>query len=125
VDGLTGVTPGSTAFAAASPNSVNTLDVTDLLQVPPPAADYPNWKGPYLAADIEGDPWDSVYVINIIPMFCGEPVSAAEPGGDLGYAWVMSGGPNRTIQTPFTATRVLAGSDDAGVALSKRVVQGS
>lgn len=123
VDGLSGVQPGATTFAAATPNVVNTMNITDLLQVPPPAADYPNWNGPYLAADVEGDPWGTVYLINVIPLFCGETVTAAAPGGALGFAWILSAGPNRTLQTPFTANRVAVDADDAGVPLSKRVVQ--
>ena len=122
-DGLSGVQPGVTTFAAASPTTVNTLNITGLLQLPPPAAAYPNWNGPYLSADINGDPWGAVYLINVIPLFCGEAVTAAAPGGALGFAWIVSGGPNRTLQTPFTANRVAVESDDAGVPLSKRIVQ--
>ena len=73
--------------------------------------------------DPSGDPWDRVYVINIIPLFCGETVAASNPGGALGFGWILSGGPNNTIQTPFTVSRVGADSDDVGVVLSKRVVQ--
>ena len=124
-DGLTGVQPGVTQFVAASPNSVNTLDITPMLRIPPPAADYPNWKGPSLASEIESDPWETVYVINVIPLFCGETVTTANPGGNLGFAWILSGGPNRTLQTPFTSQRLAQDSDDAGVPLSKRIVQGS
>jgi len=125
VDGLGGVQPGVTSFASATPTTVNTLNVTDLLQVPPPAADYPNWKGPYLSSEVQSDPWGSVYLVNVIPLFCGETVTQAAPGGSLGFGWIMSAGPNRTLQTPFTAVRVAVDSDDAGVPLSKRVVQGS
>ena len=123
VDGLAGVQPGVTEFAAATPNAVNTMNISDLLQVPPPAADYPNWGGPYLAAEVESDPWGSVYVVNVIPLFCGESVTAAVPGGALGFGWILSAGPNETLQTPFSASRIAADSDDAGVILSKRVVQ--
>ena len=123
VDGLAGVQAGVTSFVAATPNTVNTLNINDLLQVPPPAADYPNWGGPYLAADVASDPWGSVYVINVIPLFCGETVTAVAPGGALGFGWILTGGPNQTLQTPFSAPRITADSDDAGVILSKRVVQ--
>lgn len=123
VDGLAGVQAGETTFAAATPNSVNTLNINDLLQLPPPAADYPNWGGPYLAATLESDPWGSVYVINVIPLFCGETVTPAAPGGALGFGWILTGGPNETLQTPFTAERIAVDSDDAGIILSKRVVQ--
>src|SRR5688572_12277468 len=101
VDGLTGVQPNVTSFSTTPPNLVNTLNITDLLQVPPPAADYPNWNGPYLASELEGDPWGTVYLINVIPLFCGETVTSSAPGGALGFAWILSAGPNRTLQTPF------------------------
>jgi hypothetical protein len=69
------------------------------------------------------DPWGTLYVINIIPLFCGEAVTPAAPGGALGYAWILTAGPNRTLQTPFTAQRLGADVDDVGLPLSKRAVQ--
>jgi type II secretory pathway pseudopilin PulG len=125
VDGLAGVEPKVTNFASATPSAANTMNVTDMLLAPPSAADYPNWKGPYLSVDVSGDPWEKVYVINVIPLFCGETVTASNPSGALGYGWVISGGPNGTIQTPFTSTTPAEGSDDVGVTLSKRSVQGT
>lgn len=124
-EGLSGVKPNVTTFVSATPSAANTLNINSLLVVPPPAADYPNWKGPYLSVDLSSDPWDAVYVINVIPLFCGETVGASAPAGALGYAWIISGGPNRTIQTPFTSTQPNADSDDVGIPLSKRSVQGT
>jgi len=121
-EGLSGVT-SSTSFDDATPSAANSLDVMDFLARPPSASDYPNWKGPYLPVEVESDPWNAVFVINVIPLFCGEKVTASAPAGALGYGWIMSGGPNRTLQTPFTASRVAEGSDDVGVTLSKRVAQ--
>jgi type II secretory pathway pseudopilin PulG len=121
-EGLSGVT-STTSFASATPSSSNSLDVMNFLARPPAAADYPNWKGPYLSVELTSDPWEKVFVINIIPLFCGETVSASAPGGALGFGWILSGGPNRTLQTLFTASRVGAGTDDVGVTLSKRAVQ--
>jgi type II secretory pathway pseudopilin PulG len=124
-DGLAGVNAGVTSFNTATPSPTNSINITGLLMVPPPAAEYPNWKGPYLSSELSSDPWGAVYLIHIIPMFCGETVTAANPGGNLGFGWVMSAGPNRTLQTPFSASRLDPESDDVGVAISKRVVQGS
>jgi hypothetical protein len=109
-----------TAFGSAVPSPANSLDIHDFLLRPPPAGDYRNWRGPYLTVDLTGDPWGATYVINIIPLFCGETVTTSAPNGALGVGWILSGGPNRTIQTPFTELRVRVDSDDVGVTLSKR-----
>jgi prepilin-type N-terminal cleavage/methylation domain-containing protein len=120
--GLTGVVGGTTSFAGAAPSSANSLDVLDYLVSPPSSTNYPNWRGPYLPIDLTADPWGRVYVINVIPMFCDESVTAAAPGGVLGYGWVMSAGPNGTLQTLFTASRLAAGADDVGAPFGKRAV---
>ncbi len=121
--GLSGVAANVTSFAAATPSKANSLNVLDLLLRPPPPTDYRNWHGPYLAPTVGVDPWGTVYVINIVPLFCGETVSADAPSGALGFGWVLSGGPNHTIQTPFTASQAASDSDDVGVSLSKRMTQ--
>ena len=123
VSGLSGVTAKVTSFAAATPSPANSIDITGFLSAPPLAADYPNWHGPYLQSEVLSDPWGSAFVINVIPLFCGETVTASAPGGALGFGWILSGGPNQTLQTPFTQSRVTADSDDVGVSLSKRAVQ--
>ena len=119
--GLSGVTPNVTAFTSASPSSSNSLNVIDFLRGPPSATDYPNWHGPYRTVDLAADPWGAPYVINVIPLFCGESVVSSAPGGALGFGWILSGGPNRTIQTLFTDSQVKDDSDDVGANLSKRV----
>ncbi len=119
--GLSGVTANATAFGAATPSAANSLNILHLLLEPPSSGDYPNWRGPYLPPGLSADPWGTVFVVNIIPLFCGESVSAGAPGGALGFGWILSGGPNRTIQTPFTAAQINDGSDDVGVNLSKRM----
>ena len=119
--GLSGVTPNVTAFAAATPSASNSLNVIDFLLRPPSATDYPNWRGPYLTVDLASDPWGRPYVINVIPLFCSESVVASAPGGALGFGWVLSGGPNLTIQTLFTDSQIKADSDDIGTNLSKRI----
>jgi type II secretory pathway pseudopilin PulG len=121
--GLSGVTPNVTAFTAATPSASNSLNVIPFLTKPPSVSDYPNWRGPYLSVNLSSDPWGRPFVINIIPLFCSEIVTGAAPGGALGFGWILSGGPNRTIQTRFTDDQVPADSDDVGTNLSKRVTQ--
>ena len=123
VNGLSGVVPGETTFAATPPSAENSLNILDFLVTPPSAANYPNWKGPYLTVDVTSDPWERVYVVNVIPLFCTEAITAASPGGSLGFGWVISAGSNRTLQTPFDGMRLPADADDVGVTLGKRVVQ--
>ena len=121
--GLAGVKPNVTAFNAATPSSSNSLNVIDFLTKPPSASDYPNWRGPYLSVDLSSDPWARPYVINVIPLFCGETVTGAAPGGALGFGWILSGGPNRTVQTLFSDMQVAADVDDVGTNLNKRTTQ--
>ncbi len=121
--GLSGVTPNVTAFTAATPSTSNSLNVIDFLTKPPSVSDYPNWHGPYLSVNLSSDPWSRPYVINIIPLFCSETVTGAAPGGALGFGWILSGGPNRTVQTRFTDFQAAADSDDVGTNLNKRVTQ--
>lgn len=122
--GLSGVIPNLTAFGAATPTASNSLNVIDFLLKPPPAADYPNWHGPYLSVNLSSDPWGRPYLINVIPLFCGETVTGAAPAGALGFGWILSGGPNRTIQTRFTDYQVAADIDDVGTNLNKQMTQG-
>jgi general secretion pathway protein G len=121
--GLSGVTPNVTAFESATPSSSNSLNVIDFLTKPPAASDYPNWHGPYLSVNLSSDPWGRPYLINIIPLFCSETVTGAAPGGALGFGWILSGGPNRTVQTLFTDMQVVADADDVGTNLNKRMTQ--
>jgi type II secretory pathway pseudopilin PulG len=122
-NGLSGVVANQTAFTSAEPSASNSLDVQEFLSKPPSAADYPNWHGPYLQRNVVADPWGSVFVVNVIPLFCGETIEASAPGGALGYGWILSGGPNRTVQTAFAASNLAEDADDIGISLSKRAVQ--
>lgn len=121
--GLSGVKPNVTAFAGATPSPSNSLNVIDFLLRPPSATDYPDWHGPYLSVKLSSDPWGRPYLINVIPLFCGETVTGAAPGGALGFGWILSAGPNRTVQTLFTDVQVTADSDDVGTNLNKRMTQ--
>lgn len=121
--GLVGVNPNVTAFPAAMPSAGNTLDITDFLVRKPPTVDYPNWRGPYLNVDIRSDPWDRPWIINVIPLFCGETIANSGSGGTAGYGWILSAGPNGTLQTNLTSARLNPDADDLGAHLSKLVTR--
>ena len=115
---------GKDIASAANLAAFNTLNINDYLVRKPNAADYPNWQGPYLQADIKTDPWDRAWVANLQPLYCAELIEEAITGsattaGDLGYAWLLSGGSNRTISTALTAANLDPTGDDAGVNLGK------
>lgn len=50
------------------------------------------WKGPYLPS-VPSDPWGKPYLVNIKQM---DPAAATPKA-----AWVISAGPNGTLETPF------------------------
>jgi hypothetical protein len=64
------------------------------------------WKGPYLKEDIGPDPWGKQYLCNVAMMDPKENKAV----------WVLSAGPNRTIDTPFSQSinRAALGGDDVG-----------
>lgn len=104
----------------------NTLNINDYLIRKPSVVDYPNWRGPYMEP-VGSDPWDRAYVINVLPLiFSGEVEDPglgrfADTGGKLGFAWVLSVGPDRLLQTSLTAPQLAARSDDVGKNLGKRL----
>jgi type II secretory pathway pseudopilin PulG len=105
---------------------INTLNINDYLVRKPSVVDYPNWRGPYMEP-IASDPWDRAYIISVLPLiFSGEVDDPglgrfADTGGKLGFAWALSVGPDRLLQTPLTAPQLTAGSDDIGKNLGKRI----
>ena len=108
----------------------NTLNINDYLVRKPSAIDYPNWHGPYMEP-VASDPWDRAYIINVLPLiFAGQVDDPgigkfADTGGKLGFAWILSVGPDRLLQTPLTAAQLTAGSDDIGKNLGKRLESSS
>ncbi len=63
------------------------------------------WNGPYMA-DIDTDPWGTKYYFN------GADLA---PSGGANAAFVLSAGPDKTIDTVFTQTRTgtfTVGNDD-------------
>jgi type II secretory pathway pseudopilin PulG len=105
---------------------LNTLNINDYLVRKPSVIDYPNWRGPYMEP-VASDPWDRAYIVNVLPLiFSGEVDDPglgkfAETGGKLGFAWVLSVGPDRLLQTPLTAPQLASRSDDIGKNLGKRI----
>jgi type II secretory pathway pseudopilin PulG len=81
---------------------------------------YPNWRGPYID-EIFIDQFDRSYLVNVAPMY--RPEQPPPPGG-CGFAWVISGGADRTLQTRFTDTNHKPDSDDIGKNNGKRLGPG-
>ncbi len=110
--------------------SATKLDINDFLVRKPDPAKYQNWKGPYLQADIRTDPWDRAWVLNLQPLYCSEKITGgtganATTGGKLGYAWLLSGGTNRTVSTTSVSANLDSTGDDAGVNMGKLLTRGT
>jgi prepilin-type N-terminal cleavage/methylation domain-containing protein len=64
---------------------------------------YDNWKGPYMAI-VSPDPWGNMYMCNIKDINTpGVPV------------WIISGGPNGTIDTSIDPSQINVVGDDIGI----------
>ena len=100
------------------------LNLNDYLVRTPDKTKYPNWKGPYVQ-DISNDPWQRAWVAYLEPLYCSETLDHpdTDASGKLGYAWLLSGGSNRTITTKATMTNLHDVGDDTGVILGKLVVR--
>lgn len=61
----------------------------------------PNWKGAYLTAPIDPDPWGNRYMVNVQFL-----------GASTNDVIVLSAGPDEKIDTLFTANPIVAGGDD-------------
>jgi hypothetical protein len=103
---------------------VTVLNINDYLVRTPDATKYPNWKGPYVQ-DINNDPWQRSWVAYLAPLYCSETLvsPSTNASGLLGYAWLVSGGSNRTITTPATSANLDSVGDDTGVVLGKLVTR--
>lgn len=106
----------------------NVLNINDFLVRKPSVSDYPNWQGPYLADPLASDPWDRAYIINVLPLIFASEIPDPGSGqfrdavGPIGYAWIITAGPDRLFQTPLTSPRV-AGIDDVGKNMGARIVK--
>ena len=62
--------------------------------------EYGGWNGPYLSAELRGDPWGNEFMVNSLWLDGGS--SAADSHGHPRRAvFVVSAGGNGTIETPF------------------------
>lgn len=72
-----------------------------------------NWKGPYAESFQKRDPWGNNYLVYVKPMYTltltGTGTGTAE------YGWIISAGPNGTIDTSVTSSSIV--TDDIGVML--------
>jgi len=120
--------------------NVTVLNLNDYLVRKPDGVAYPNWAGPYVQ-EIAVDPWDRSWVTYLAPLYCSEAVTepvtddplteTVESGivplnngaGHLGYAWLLSGGTNRTITTSALSPNLDPNGDDTGVQMGKLTVQ--
>ncbi len=126
---------GVSISAGSLRSGATILNINDYLVHKPNDALYPNWKGPYIQEDIRTDPWDRTWVINTQPLYCSEnfnpgsgivsPTGGSSTAGALGYAWVLSGGADRTISTALSQTHLDPTGDDAGTSLGKLIMRGT
>ena len=74
------------------------------------------WNGPYFSNDIGSDPWGNRYLVNI-GLIDTSPGAATLSGRGKLAVWVLSAGPNGTIETPFTLPilSATAGGDDIAI----------
>lgn len=127
LEGFVGKSIAAGALADATLRNIN-----DYLVHKPDPLKYQNWKGPYLQEEIKTDPWDRVWVFNLQPLYCSETVtggtsgvSASVTSGNLGYAWALSGGSNRTVTTRLLSTHLDPTGDDTGISLGKLITRGT
>jgi prepilin-type N-terminal cleavage/methylation domain-containing protein len=71
------------------------------------------WNGPYLSSELRSDPWGNRYVVNI-GLIDTSPGVLTTAGGMKSAVFVLSAGPNGTIETPYSqpVTAAAAGGDD-------------
>jgi type II secretory pathway pseudopilin PulG len=74
------------------------------------------WNGPYFSSDIGPDPWGNRYLVNI-GLIDTSPGAVTLSGQQKRAVWVLSAGPNGTVDTPFSQPilNALAGGDDIAV----------
>jgi type II secretory pathway pseudopilin PulG len=62
--------------------------------------EYGGWNGPYLSADIKGDPWGNQYMVNA-HWLDGGTTAADKNGNPRRAVFVVSSGANGVIETPY------------------------
>ena len=76
------------------------------------------WNGPYVSNVLNPDPWNNRYMVNIGLIEATQGTQAAG-GGTKSAVWVITAGPNGTIETAYTQSMTIAvvGGDDIGIRL--------
>ena len=126
LDGFVGSSISAGTLATAT-----RLNLNDYLVRKPDETAYPAWQGPYMQAEVRTDPWNRAWVLNLQSLYCAETIldavgtSSAVTGGTLGYAWIVSGGVNRTVSTLFTSPQLDTTADDAGTNIGKMLMRGA
>ena len=62
--------------------------------------EYGGWNGPYLSADVKGDPWGNQFLINAA-FLDGASTATDRFGNQRRAVFVVSAGANGVIETPF------------------------
>lgn len=84
------------------------------------AVNYPNWKGPYIDT-IVADPFERTYLVNVQALYKVDTATVS-----CGFGWVLSAGPNRTLETSFRVNSVdPITSDDLGKNNGKKNAPGT
>jgi hypothetical protein len=73
------------------------------------------WNGPYVTSELGSDPWGRRYLVNI-GMIDTSAGTVTVAGTVKAAVWVLSAGPNGTIETPYTQSVLTAQlyGDDIG-----------
>jgi len=76
------------------------------------------WSGPYVSSEINADPWGNRYVVNI-ELIDTTAAATGLNGRVKAAVWVLSAGPNGTIETLYNQSILIAalGGDDIGIRL--------
>lgn len=72
-----------------------------------------DWNGPYLTCSLLPDPWGNKWFVNV--EFLDETGKPSEKH----KVWILSAGPNKTIDTPYTQLQTIGQitGDDIGLAI--------
>lgn len=62
------------------------------------------WAGPYLTSEVEDDAWGFAYMVNVFYLDPRDTLQDLD-GTPLGAVYVLSAGPNGTIETPYYQPR--------------------
>ena len=74
--------------------------------VNPNPHNYPSWNGPYVN-EIKLDPWGYAYLVNVAYLEGGSSPDSTR------HVWVISGGPDNLMETPFDGSSDPGGDDIA------------